>query len=207
VPWEPGGDASANTGVAATRNAAQPRSAAALLFDRITRITPFIRDPMFTVPLSQGQSRPLSKDFRRIATHVDVPEFFGVGEASHRTRRPFGWEGSWSSLDLSPPNVWSVALCRSSRKRAAQSAVTSENSSAGNRFLNIGAGSSILARGAIVRRFGACSLAVSLAGLAITSASYGLPGQLDTSFGGDGKVTTDVTTRVRPPPPFRKRSK
>jgi uncharacterized delta-60 repeat protein len=46
-----------------------------------------------------------------------------------------------------------------------------------------------------VRRLGACALAASLAGLATTSAAYGQAGELDTSFGGDGKVTTDVTAR------------
>jgi uncharacterized delta-60 repeat protein len=38
----------------------------------------------------------------------------------------------------------------------------------------------------------ACSLAASLASLAVATAAYGQPGQLDTSFGGDGKVTTDI---------------
>jgi uncharacterized delta-60 repeat protein len=46
-----------------------------------------------------------------------------------------------------------------------------------------------------VRILGACTLAASLAGLALTTAAHAQPGQLDTSFGGDGKVTTDVTAR------------
>jgi uncharacterized delta-60 repeat protein len=37
------------------------------------------------------------------------------------------------------------------------------------------------------------ALVTSLASLVITSAAYGQPGQLDASFGGDGRVTTDVT--------------
>jgi uncharacterized delta-60 repeat protein len=40
-----------------------------------------------------------------------------------------------------------------------------------------------------------CALATSLASLALVSVAYGQAGQLDTSFDGDGKVTTDVTAR------------
>jgi hypothetical protein len=46
-----------------------------------------------------------------------------------------------------------------------------------------------------MRSLATCALAANLAGLALTSAAYGQPGQPDTSFGGDGKVTTDVTAR------------
>jgi uncharacterized delta-60 repeat protein len=63
------------------------------------------------------------------------------------------------------------------------------------RILNLCATRPILLPGGIVRRLSVCGLAASFAGLALTSAAYGQPGQLDPSFGGDGKVTTDVTTR------------
>jgi uncharacterized delta-60 repeat protein len=46
-----------------------------------------------------------------------------------------------------------------------------------------------------VRRLSVCALATSLASLALVSVAYGQAGQLDTSFDGDGKVTTDVTAR------------
>jgi hypothetical protein len=39
------------------------------------------------------------------------------------------------------------------------------------------------------------AIASSLASFAFASAAYGQPGELDSSFGGDGKVTTDVTSR------------
>jgi uncharacterized delta-60 repeat protein len=41
----------------------------------------------------------------------------------------------------------------------------------------------------------ALALLVSVGGLAFTAAAYGQAGELDSSFGGDGKVTTDVTPR------------
>ena len=46
-----------------------------------------------------------------------------------------------------------------------------------------------------MRRLSVCALATSLASLALVSVAYGQAGQLDTSFDGDGKVTTDVTAR------------
>src|SRR6266545_2605906 len=46
-----------------------------------------------------------------------------------------------------------------------------------------------------MRSAAALALAISVASLAFTSAAYAQAGQLDTSFGGDGKVTTDVTAR------------
>ena len=44
-----------------------------------------------------------------------------------------------------------------------------------------------------MRGLSVCTLAASLASLALVSVAYGQAGQLDASFGGDGRVTTDVT--------------
>src|SRR3954469_6788134 len=44
-----------------------------------------------------------------------------------------------------------------------------------------------------MRRTTMLALLMSAAGLVITSAAYSQAGQLDTTFGGTGKVTTDVT--------------
>ena len=46
-----------------------------------------------------------------------------------------------------------------------------------------------------MRRTIILALLMSVGGLIIASAASAQAGQLDTSFGGDGKVTTDVTAR------------